>query len=64
MSIAEIRTEAGDVLVVPLSSEDGRESARLVIDGVPYHFERVRREETKRGASNICLHILFVLLCQ
>lgn len=48
MSIAEIRTASGDVLAVPLSSEDGREVARLVIDGVPYHFERVRREEILR----------------
>ena len=42
---AEILAPSGDVLVVPLSSEGGRDGARLVIDGVPYHFERVSREE-------------------
>lgn len=44
-SIAEIQTSSGDVLAVPLSSEGGRDGARLVIDGVPYHFERISREE-------------------
>lgn len=44
-SAAEIQTPSGDTLVVPLSPEGGRDGARLVIDGVPYHFERVRREE-------------------
>ena len=47
MNTAEISTSSGDVLAVPLSSEGGggRDGARLVIDGVPYHFERVRRKE-------------------
>ena len=44
-STAEIQTSSGDVLAVPLSSEGGREGSRLVIDGVPYHFERVSRKE-------------------
>ena len=45
MTAAEIQTPTGTVFAVPLSAEDGREVAQLVIDGVPYHFERLRREE-------------------
>ncbi len=42
---AKIQTSSGDILIVPLSSEGGRDGCHLVIDGVPYHFDRVRREE-------------------
>lgn len=42
---AEIKTSSGEVLRVPLSSDNKREQARLVIDGVPYHFERISRVE-------------------
>ena len=41
----EIQAPSGAVLTVSLSSEDGREAATLLIDGVPYHWERLRREE-------------------
>ena len=43
--IAEIRTSSGEVILVPLSAENEREQARLVIDGVPYHFERISRND-------------------
>ncbi len=42
---AEIRTSSGEVIRVPMASEDEREQARLVIDGVPYHFERISRSD-------------------
>lgn len=45
----KIQTPTGEVLVVPLSSEGGRDSSRLVVDGVPYHFERISRDELLSG---------------
>lgn len=43
--IAEIRTSLGEVIQVPLLEDNEREQACLVIDGVPYHFERISRSE-------------------
>jgi hypothetical protein len=33
-----------DVIEIPLEMDDGREVASLQIDGVSYHFERIRKE--------------------
>lgn len=41
----EIQTSSGEVFTLSLFSEDGREQSRLVIDGIPYHFERIYRAE-------------------
>jgi len=42
---AEIEAPSGDVLVVPLFSEDGCDSSCLIIDGLPYHLERISRDD-------------------
>ena len=33
-----------DCIEIPLSVDDGREVATIQIDGVFYHFERIRKE--------------------
>jgi len=33
-----------DVIEIPLEMDDNREVASLQIDGVSYHFERIRKE--------------------
>ncbi len=42
---AKIQTASGESLVVPLSSDGNREVARLEIDGINYHLERIRKSD-------------------
>jgi len=43
-----IKTESGQAIAVPLSAEGLRESGKLIIDGVPYHIERIEATALKR----------------
>lgn len=42
---AKITLDSGLSFEIPLTVEDTREVAMLVIDNVPYHFERIRKTE-------------------
>ncbi len=42
---ATIQTADGESVIVPLSLDGGREVARLQIDGINYHLERVRKSD-------------------
>ncbi len=42
---AKIQTADGKSVIVPLSSDSDREVARLEIDGINYHLERVRKSD-------------------
>jgi len=43
-----IKTESGDAIVVTLSAEGDRQVGRLIMDGVPYHVERIKVASLKR----------------
>lgn len=43
-----IESEGGESLTVALSPEGGREVGKLMIDGVPYHVERIKAAVLKR----------------
>lgn len=40
----EIASAAGDLITIPLTLEDDREVAILMIDDVQYHFERITKD--------------------
>jgi len=40
-----LQTSSGEKLLVPLSFDGDREVARLEIDGINYHLERVRKSD-------------------
>jgi len=43
-----ITTEFGESIAVQLSSEGDRELGKVIIDGVPYHIERIQAASLKR----------------
>ncbi len=42
---ATIQTADGESVIVPLSLDGDRQVARLEIDGINYHLERVRKSD-------------------
>lgn len=44
-----IETEFGDTIAVPLTAEGDRESGKLIIDGVPYHIERIEHASLRHN---------------
>jgi hypothetical protein len=47
-SFVTIQTESGDAMAVAVSVEGDREVGKLLIDGVPYHVERIKAVALKR----------------
>ncbi len=43
--IVEIVSETGDSVNIPLTIEGEREAAIIMIDGVRYHLERIKKEQ-------------------
>ena len=46
--VVTIESEGGESLTVALSTEGDREVGKLMIDGVPYHVERIKAAVLKR----------------